>query len=375
MQNMTHKEFQIHPLCELIPAIDGATLTELAEDIKRVGLNDPIIIFEGKILDGRSRYEACKIADVAPRFVNFTSVCQTVCKVKSQKEKDAIALDWVVSHNVTRRHLNPSQRAMLGAKLANLGVGQSKADAEAKGLPVVTRTAIAAQLGVNPALISQAKTVAREAPEKVADIEAGKTTVTAIANELKANVPKENVKSSFAQAVIDGTFTGKAFRKKVGELSKLVACCKITVSIVEYFHACTLITSLEGILSALKGLPKVCPLKDIERKIAATKAEKAELFEEITDVLIFGSATYSRQLASLKEQAIADEDMSLIANVETQFEELWAQVQDDLKTAAVSHCEVVRTSKERIAVKNFVDELRNAVPAPQSKEDAQLDEW
>src|SRR5208283_194990 len=55
-------------------------------------LIDPIVLFEGMILDGRNRAAACERAGVAPRYVQFGG-----------GREDALIL--VVSHNIKRRHL------------------------------------------------------------------------------------------------------------------------------------------------------------------------------------------------------------------------------------------------------------------------------
>jgi ParB-like chromosome segregation protein Spo0J len=51
-------ELTLHPLCTLIPPCTEEEFKELKEDIKKNGLQVPIKLFEGKILDGRSRHMA-----------------------------------------------------------------------------------------------------------------------------------------------------------------------------------------------------------------------------------------------------------------------------------------------------------------------------
>lgn len=81
-----------HPLCLLIPSADEGELQELTDDIRAHGLLDPIVLFEGMVLDGRNRAAACQRAGVAPRYVQFWG-----------GREDALIL--VVSHNLKRRHL------------------------------------------------------------------------------------------------------------------------------------------------------------------------------------------------------------------------------------------------------------------------------
>ena len=51
--------------------LDEVRLQEIADDISKNGLLDPIVLHEGKILDGRCRYCACKTAGIEPRFENY----------------------------------------------------------------------------------------------------------------------------------------------------------------------------------------------------------------------------------------------------------------------------------------------------------------
>src|SRR5262249_49561179 len=66
-------------------------------------------MYEGKILDGRNRARACVAANIAPRYVEFDG-------------KDPAA--FVLSQNLARRYLGPSERAMVAARIANLKWGQ-----------------------------------------------------------------------------------------------------------------------------------------------------------------------------------------------------------------------------------------------------------
>ncbi len=100
------KTYEFHPLSNIFPIADGPELDALAEGIKIVGLIDPIILHEGKILDGRRRYLACQKAGVTPKFVGLAD--------------DVSPLDYVVSENALRRHLNPSRLALVGLRLLPL---------------------------------------------------------------------------------------------------------------------------------------------------------------------------------------------------------------------------------------------------------------
>ena len=107
-----------HPLADIFPPLDEDGLRALAEDIRTNGLREDIVLYQGKILDGRCRYRACGIAEVVPRVTQYAG---------------DNPLAFVVSHNLHRRHLNGSQRAMVAARLADL---QRGANQHSEGLPI-----------------------------------------------------------------------------------------------------------------------------------------------------------------------------------------------------------------------------------------------
>src|SRR5262245_9522193 len=97
-----------HPLAEMFPALEGEELDKLAEDIEENGLLEPITLYEGKILDGRNRYNACRKINYKFGELDFEEFI-------ADADKDPLA--FVLSKNMARRHLNADQKRELIAKL------------------------------------------------------------------------------------------------------------------------------------------------------------------------------------------------------------------------------------------------------------------
>src|SRR5690554_4991240 len=82
---------EAHPYCQCVPDMTDEEFAELKEDISGSGQLDPIIIFEGMILDGRHRFRACNELGIEPWFQGF--------------DGPDSAKDYVVSKNLKRRNL------------------------------------------------------------------------------------------------------------------------------------------------------------------------------------------------------------------------------------------------------------------------------
>jgi hypothetical protein len=93
----------LHPACKLFPLLGKQELQELADDISENGLQNPIVLLNGKVLDGQNRLAACKLAGVEPRFIEWKG--------------SGSPLHWVVSQNMMRRHLSASQKAAVALEL------------------------------------------------------------------------------------------------------------------------------------------------------------------------------------------------------------------------------------------------------------------
>lgn len=110
--------FEVHEAATLFPLITGPDFDALVEDIRANGQLDPVTLDAAeRIIDGRNRARACERLGIKPKTTTYTG-------------NDVV--QFVVSHNLHRRHLTDSQRAMIAAKLARRAPGERRAIAEAK---------------------------------------------------------------------------------------------------------------------------------------------------------------------------------------------------------------------------------------------------
>ena len=199
---------RFHPVCLLFPQLGKQELEELADDIRENGLLNEIVTLDGKILDGRNRLAACRIAKVKPRFKEFDG-------------DDAIA--WMISQNLVRRHLTASQRAVVAFGLlpileadakrrqrqSNSYRGNGRLAKELANRAVGGKASqIAARLAkTNSAYVESVKAISKQAPELIDEIKAGTITVPE-ANDL-AKLPKRQRSTVLQRA---GNGNGKLTR-------------------------------------------------------------------------------------------------------------------------------------------------------------------
>lgn len=148
-----------HPLADVFPDMSAEDYADLREDIRQHGLRQPVVLFQGKILDGRHRYRACKELDVDYQIERYIG---------------NNPIEFVISLNLRRRHLSTSQRAMMAAKLATLKQGQ-KADAA----NAVSQDAAARMLKVSADSIQRGRKVIKDGvPALVESVIQGDISVT-----------------------------------------------------------------------------------------------------------------------------------------------------------------------------------------------------
>jgi N6-adenosine-specific RNA methylase IME4 len=183
---------EFHPLARLFPEMDAEQFAALTEDIQANGLREPIVLYQGSVLDGRHRYYASIAAGVEPRFETYDG---------------DDPLGYVISLNLKRRHLSESQRAMVAAKLATLGLG---ANQHSEGLPIGRASEL---LNVGERSIARARDVQEHgAPELVRAVEHGVVSVSAAADVATCAVDEQ--REIVARGTKEILETAKAIRAR-----------------------------------------------------------------------------------------------------------------------------------------------------------------
>ena len=182
-------KYKHHPLACMFPMMPQAEIEALAEDIKKNGLKDDGIIYEGMILDGRNRQAACELAGVKMEFCDYDEDPEWLA------ERGFDPLEYVLSRNLHRRQLKQSQRAMVAAKMANLKHGQKKSEVQN-----CTSWNDAAQLlSVSRRSVAQAKDVlAHGSDELIEAVEQCQVSVS-LAGKLCKEVPDKELQTELVQ--------------------------------------------------------------------------------------------------------------------------------------------------------------------------------
>lgn len=202
---------EFHPVANVWPLLNDAELRSLADDIAAKGLLYPIWRHaDGRIIDGRNRWLACRM--VSPEFV---------CPSNTYTGEDGRELvEFVVSMNDKRRHMNEGQRAMVADKIANLPAHRPTADKSANlptSQPVaVSQPEAAALLKVSERTVRDARVVrTKGVPELVRAVEQGEVAVNTAALIARDAAPAEQQKlvASGKKAMTEAAKQKKAERK------------------------------------------------------------------------------------------------------------------------------------------------------------------
>lgn len=181
---MSYGRFKVHPVADAFPLLEGEEFDLLVADVDEHGLQEPIVLAPDgdTIVDGRNRYRACEKAGLDPIF-----------KTLGHHYTDDLIVQYIISTNLRRRHMDVGQRAVIGLEIERYLAEQAK---ERQG----TRTdrgnivqnsgrssrEAATAVGVSHDSISKAKRVAAEAPDLLDKVMAGSVSLNDADKQAKA---------------------------------------------------------------------------------------------------------------------------------------------------------------------------------------------
>jgi hypothetical protein len=149
---------KIHPAANIFPMMSAAAFAQLKASIEEIGLQEPVVLWRGQIIDGRNRLRACEELGIEPQ--------------EAELEDDADPVAFALAANQLRRNItNKSQLAICAAKLAGLKHGgDRKSEIKVPNGTLIDVEAIAAEeagktFGVSRMQVFRALRVLREGCE------------------------------------------------------------------------------------------------------------------------------------------------------------------------------------------------------------------
>ncbi|CAN7465463.1 hypothetical protein LJR038_005048 [Acidovorax sp. LjRoot38] len=152
-------QYTQHPLSAAFPPLSADEFTALRDSISDLGVQNPITIFEGQVLDGWNRYcAACELGMECPER-----------ELESWVDPRA----FVLAQNKARRHLTIAQMSMAAAAVYEWrGVGRPSGNSALSA--ELRQSEVAEQAGVSVRSLRQADAVMSDAvPAVVAAVKSG----------------------------------------------------------------------------------------------------------------------------------------------------------------------------------------------------------
>lgn len=173
--------FEIDPeFCQMIPPVTDEEKRQLEENILAEGCRDPLVVWNGLLLDGHNRHDICTRHSLPYDFVTV-----------DLPDRDA-ALDWIDRNQIGRRNLTPDQlRIIRGRRYERRKQshgGDRRSGSSHQIDDMKTRDIIAREHGVGPATIDRDAALVRYLepyPEKLDAIMRRETTIADVKRDIK----------------------------------------------------------------------------------------------------------------------------------------------------------------------------------------------
>lgn len=104
------KSYRVHPAVDLFPEMPRDAFEKLLIDVEKHGITEPIKLFNGELVDGRTRLRAANVLKIE---------CPVLFLHPDEMEGRTVE-DWVMSMNMHRRHLTAAQRSAIAAEYLDI---------------------------------------------------------------------------------------------------------------------------------------------------------------------------------------------------------------------------------------------------------------
>lgn len=187
------QQLTINPeLKSLIPPLTAEEFKQLETNVLAEGIREPIITWNGTIVDGHNRYELAQMYDLPFETLEIEFESMNHCK------------EWMILNQFGRRNLNTYQRTFLGlqleevlserAKQKQIEGGKTKLVQKSEQAPMErkTITQIGKVANVSHDTVAKVKAIEARAPEEVkAKLRTGEVSINQAYQDIKKEEKKE----------------------------------------------------------------------------------------------------------------------------------------------------------------------------------------
>ena len=171
---------------KLIPALTAEEFKQLEENILKDGIRDPLVLWNGYLIDGHNRYQIAFKHGLEYKTID------------KEFEDESQVKEWMINNQFGRRNLSNYQRSVLALELEsvfskrakeNLKLSDGKGkqiSAEVKVDPIETRKELAKVANVSHDTIAKVKKIQAVAtPEVKAQLSTGEVSINQVYQEIK----------------------------------------------------------------------------------------------------------------------------------------------------------------------------------------------
>ena len=275
------KEFET-----LIPQLTLEEYQQLEKNLVRDGCREPLVVWNGTIIDGHNRYKICR-----KREIEF--------QVKEMEFDDRqAAIEWIILNQFGRRNLPAFQRGALALRLKPIiqekakerqrtSTGGAIPQLVQKSAPAEkskTRDELAKLAGVSHDTIEKVETIQKEGtPEQIERAKKGGkgNTVNAIYREIKKPNPNKPKSHRYVDIKGDPIKTSPEVDEKYRKYGKQIAESLIDTGQEVVYTVDDLAEEIQYMvntfyrqsLGALKGHPELLQTSENRKKIMAVLSE------------------------------------------------------------------------------------------------------